>query len=248
MVDHPIRRSDRSPARHARQHRQLGTWRRVRSIFFGQAAAAPAFDQQPPDCLNRFPRCNCRRFRDAGSDRHGSQRIRSLSASWVRMQGGEGPMRSRDGLAGSERRSREIEGESARTAAGRAGHGRAGLESRPAAGPFKRVGGVLSAFPAQRLSGEPHEEIQRGVLRLADLIGIAGRKPCVREPGALRGCGRGRRWSGVGRRVRRDGRGERQGGDESGKGLHCSYPFNFDVSFQVGHPVSYHISSCKETI
>ena len=156
-------------------------------------------------------------------------------------------MRSRDGLAGSGRRNREIEGESARTAAGRAGS-----RGRPAE-PFKRIGGVLSAFPAPRLSGEPHEEIQRGVLRLADLIGIAGRKPCVRESGALRGCGRGRRRPGsvrrrpgVGRRVRRDSRDERHGGDESGKGLHCSYPSNFGVSFHVEHPVSYHRSSCKE--
>ena len=146
-----------------------------------------------------------------------------LGPSGARMEGGEGPMRSRHGSAGSGRRSREIEGESARAAAGRAG-------------PFERVGEVLSAFPAPRLSGEPQEEIQRGVLRPAGLIGIAGRKPCVRESGALRGCGRGRRRPGVGRRVRRDGRGERQGGDESGKGLHCSYPFNSGVSFHVEHP------------
>ena len=96
-------------------------------------ALAPAFDQRHPDCLNRFPTMQLQAL-SAMPDptgrprvRQGSQRIRSLLASQVRMEGGEDPMRSRDGLAGSGRRNREIEGESARTAAA----GQAGSRGRP---------------------------------------------------------------------------------------------------------------------
>ena len=96
---------------------------------------------------DRLNSCGCRRGASAGFPEGGGP----PGPSGARMEGDEGPMRPRHGLAGSKWRNREIEEESARiAAAGRAGHGRAGRESRSARRAIQAHRRILVRLPGSK--------------------------------------------------------------------------------------------------